>query len=50
MFLSIMDINNLEYPFQYFIQILIRSLLNHPLTLLKGLNGYKQQDVSFKDK
>ena len=48
-FLSIMDINILEYPFQYFIQVLIQSLLNHPLTLVKGLNGYKQQDVSFKD-
>ena len=49
MFFSIMDINNLEYPYQSFIQIIIQSPLNHPLTLVKGLFGYAQQDVSLKD-
>ena len=32
-FFSIMDINNLEYPYQSVIQILIQNPLNHPLTL-----------------
>ena len=49
MFFSIMDINNLEYPYQSFIQILIQNPLSHPLTLMKGLIGYAQQDVSLKD-
>ena len=40
MFFSIMDINNLEYPYQSFIQILIQNPLSHPLTLTKGLIGY----------
>ena len=45
MFFSIVDINNLEYPEQSFIQILTQNLLNHPLTLVKGIIGYTQQDV-----
>ena len=39
-----MDINNLEKPYQSFIQILIQKPLNHSLTLVKGLIGYAQQD------
>ena len=46
---SIMDINNLEYPYQSFFQILIQNSLNQPLTLVKGIIGYAQQDVSFND-
>ena len=49
MFFSKLDIDNLEYPYQPFIQILIQNLLNHPLTLVKGLIGYTQQDVSLTD-
>ena len=45
MFFSTMDITNLEYHFQFFIQILIQNLLNHPLTLVRGLIGDTQQDV-----
>ena len=44
-----MDINNLEYPYQSFIQILIQNPLNLPLTLVKGIIGYAQQDVSTTD-
>ena len=44
-----MDINNLEYSFQSFIQILIQNPLNHPLTLVKGIIGYAQEDVSLND-
>ena len=49
MFFSVMDINNLEYPYQRFIQILIQNPLLHPLTLTKGIIGYAQQDVSIND-
>ena len=49
MFFSIMDINNLEFPYQSLIQILIQNPLNHPLTLVKGIIGYAQQDVSLND-
>ena len=49
MFFSIMDINNLEYPYQSFIQTLIQNPLNHPLTLVNGIIGYAQQDVSTTD-
>ena len=49
MFFSIMDINTLEYSHQSFIQILIQNPLNHPQTLVKGLIGYVQQDVSLND-
>ena len=49
MFFVIMDINNLEYPYQSFIQILIQNPLSHPLTLMKGIIGYVQQDVSLND-
>ena len=49
MFFSIMDINNLEHPHQSFIQILIHNLLNHSLTLVKGLIEYAQQDISLND-
>ena len=41
-----MDINNLEYPYQSFIQTLIHNRLNHALTLVKGPIGYAQQDIS----
>ena len=49
MFFSIMDINKLEYPYQSFIQILIQNPLHHPLTLVKGIIGYAQQDTSLND-
>ena len=49
MFTFVMDINNLEYPNQSFIQILIQNPLYHPLTLVKGLIGYAQQEVSLTD-
>ena len=49
MVFSIMDINNLEYPYQSFIQILTESPLNHPLSLLKGIFGYAQQNISLND-
>ena len=49
MFFSIMDINNLEHPYQSFTQILIQNPLSHPLTLTKGIVGYAQQDVSMND-
>ena len=49
MFFSILDINNLEYLYQSFIQILIQNPLNHPLTLVKRKIGYEQQDVSLND-
>ena len=49
MFFSIMDINNLEYLYQSFIQILVQNPLNHPLTLVKGIIGYAQQYVSLSD-
>ena len=49
MFFSIMDINNREYPYQSHIQILIQNPLTHPLTLVKGLIGYAQQEVSLND-
>ena len=35
MFFSEMDINNFEYPYQSYIQILIPNPLNHPLTIVK---------------
>ena len=44
-----MDINNLEYPNQSFIQIFIQNALNHQLTLVKGLIEYSQQDISLID-
>ena len=49
MFISIIYKSNLEYPYQSFIQILIKIPLNHPLTLVKGIIGYAQQDVSLND-
>ena len=49
MFFSIMDINNLEYPYQSFIQTLIQNPLTHPLTLVKGIIGYAQHDVLLND-
>ena len=49
MFFSIMDINDLEYPYQTFIQILKQNSLTHPLTLVKGIIGYAQQDLSLND-
>ena len=44
-----MDINNLEYPYQSFIQLLIQNPLNHPLTLVKWLIGCAQQQISLND-
>ena len=44
-----MDINNLGYPYQSFIQILIQNPINHPLTFVRGIIGYAQQDVSLTD-
>ena len=41
--------NNLEYRYQFFIEILIKNPLSHPLTLVKGLIGYAQQDFSLID-
>ena len=49
MFFSIMDINNLENTYQSFIQILIQNPFDQPLTLVKRINGYAQQDVSLND-
>ena len=49
MFFSLFGINNLNYPYQSFIQILIQNPLNNPLTLVKGIIGYAQQDVSLTD-
>ena len=49
MFFSIMDTNYLEYPYQSIIQILIQNPLNHPLTLVKGIIGCAQQDISLND-
>ena len=43
-----MDINNLECPYQSFIQILIQNPLDHPLTLVKGIIVYAQ-DISLND-
>ena len=44
-----MDINNLEYPYQSFIQILIQNPLKHALALVKGIIAYAYQDVSLND-
>ena len=49
MFFPIMDISNLDNPYQSFTQILIKNPLKHPLTLVKGIIGYEQQDVSLDD-
>ena len=46
MLFSIMDIVNLENPFQFFTQLLIQKLLNRPFTIVSGLNGNEQQDIS----
>ena len=47
MFFSIIDINNLDYPHQSFIQILIQNPFNNPLTLVKGIIGYEQHLMMF---
>ena len=49
MFFSIMDINNIEYPYQSFIQSFTQNPMNHPLTLVQGIIGYAQQDISLND-
>ena len=49
MFFSILDINYLEYTYQSFIQILLQNPLNHTLTLVKGIIGCAQQDISLND-
>ena len=46
MFFSIMDINNLEYPYQSFIQLLKQNPLNQPLTVVKGKIGYAQYPLN----
>ena len=38
-FFSIMDINNLQYPYQSFKHILIQNPVHHPSILVKGLIG-----------
>ena len=43
---SIIEIYNSEYHFQSLIQILFQNPSNQPLTLVKGLVGCAQQDVS----
>ena len=49
MLFSIMNINNLEYLYQSFIQTLIQNKFDHPLTVVKALIGYAQQDTSHTD-
>ena len=49
MFFSMMDINNLDYLYQSFFQTLLQNPLNQPLTLVKGIIGYAQQNVSLND-
>ena len=44
-----MNVNNLEYPYQSFIQKLIQNPLHHLLTLVKGIIGYALQDISLND-
>ena len=44
-----MDINNLEYPYQSYNQVLVQSPKNHSLTLVKRFIGYALQDVSLND-
>ena len=44
MFFCLMDINNLEYLYQSFIQILKQNPLNPPLIPVRGLIGYAQQN------
>ena len=44
-----MDISNFEYLYQSFIQIWIQNPLRQPLTLVKGIIGYAQQDVLLND-
>ena len=46
MFFSVMDIDNLEYLFQFFIQILIQNPPNCHLTLGKEHIGHAQQYIS----
>ena len=49
MFFSIMDIHNLEYPYQSFSSNINIKPLYHPVTIMKGLIGFAQQDVSLND-
>ena len=49
MFFSIMDINNPEYLYLSFIQILIQNPLNQPLTLVNGIIGYAKQEIPLSD-
>ena len=46
MFFSLMQIDNLEYLFQFFIQILFQNPPNRPLSLGKEHIGCAQQDMS----
>ena len=46
---SFIPLHNVLCPFQSFTQILMQNPLNHPLTFVKRLIGYAQQDVSFID-
>ena len=49
MIFSTMDKNNLEHPYQSFIHTLIQNLFHYPLTLVKEIIGYAQQDISLND-
>ena len=44
-----MDIKNLTYLYQSFIQLLIENLLDHPIAVVTGLLGYAQRDTSLID-
>ena len=45
MLVSIMDMNNLVYLYQSYIQFLTQNPLSHLLTLVKGLTGNAQREV-----
>ena len=49
MFLSIMDINNLENFFQSFRETFLQNTQNEPLALVEGYTGNTQQNVSITD-
>ena len=44
-----MNIDNLEYPYQSFSSNINIKPLNHPVTIMKGLIRFAQQDVSLND-
>ena len=49
MMFSVIDINSLENPFQFFIQLLFQNPFNRPLTTVKGLIECPHQDISLID-